>query len=93
MNLDACDAILINIVNIPTIINTKNTAACFYVPVNSVRGQSQIISTNHLFEQKIQVNNLDLCSLQISLIDTEGRIISSDELNLKMLFKCYTNNY
>ena len=29
LNLDACDAILINIVNIPTIINTKNTSGCF----------------------------------------------------------------
>ena len=63
------------------------------MPVNSVRGENQIINSNQLFEQRIKVHNLDLSSMQISLIDTEGRIISSDEMNLKLLFKCYTNNY
>jgi hypothetical protein len=93
LNLDPCDAILINIINIPTIINTKDTASCFYLPINSVRGESQIVNSNQLFEQRIKVHNLDLSSMQISLINTEGRSISSDEMNLKMLFRCYTSNF
>ena len=93
INLDSIDAILVNIIGIPTIINTKTTSGSFLIIVNSLRGDIDINNKNNTFEQKVKVNNLDLSSLQIILIDTDGNILSSDELNLKVLFKCYTNNY
>jgi hypothetical protein len=93
INLDSIDAILVNIIGIPTIINSKSTSGSFLIPVNSLRGEIDVQNKNNTFEQKVKVNNLDLSSMQITLIDTDGYILSSDELNLKMLFKCYTNNY
>ena len=93
INLDSIDGILVNITGLPTIINTKTTSGSFLIPVNSLRGQIDTQNKNTTFEQKVKVNNLDLSSMQITLIDTDGNILSSDELNLKMLFKCYTNNY
>ena len=93
INLDSIDAILVNITGLPTIINTKNTSGSFLITVDSQRGDININYKNSTFEQKVKVNNLDLSSLQITLIDTDSNILSSDELNLKMLFKCYINDY
>ena len=93
INLDSIDAILVNIIGIPTLINSKSTSGSFLIPVNSLRGEIDVQNKNSTFEQKVKVNNSDLSSLQITRIDTDGNILSSDELNLKMLLKCYINDY
>lgn len=90
ISLEATDAILVNIASIPTIITTKNTCGTFLIPVTSLRGEVQSINKNDSFEQIVYVKNLDLSKLKVTLLDTDGKLLRSDELNMKLMLKCYT---
>ena len=88
-SLESSDYILVQIKNIPTPITNKNTSGTFFIPIISSRYEVQTISENQSFNQSITVNNLDLSDVHIKLLNDEGDIIKSEELNLKMLIKCY----
>jgi hypothetical protein len=49
----------------------------------------QTINENQSFNQSIYTGNLDLSTLDIKILNDEGDILESEELNLKMLIKCY----
>ena len=49
----------------------------------------QTINENQSFNQSIYTGNLDLSTLDIKLLNDEGDILESEELNLKMLIKCF----
>ena len=88
-SLESSDYILVQIKNVPTPITNKHTSACFFIPIISSRYEVQTISEMQSFNQSIYVGNLDLSSLDIKILNDEGSVVESQELNLKMLIKCY----
>ena len=88
-SLESSDYILVQIKNVPTPITNKKTSGTFFIPIISSRYEVQTISENQSFNQSIYVGNLDLSDVHIKLLNDEGDVISSEELNLKMLIKCY----
>jgi hypothetical protein len=88
-NLEASDYLLIQIRNVATLITTKNTSGTFFIPVVSSRYEVQTINENQSFNQSIYTGNLDLSNIDIKILDDEGELIKSNELNLKLLLKCY----
>lgn len=88
-NLESSDYLLIQIRNIATVITNKETSACFFIPVISTRYEVQTINENQSFNQSIQTHNLDLSDLHVKVLNDEGEVINSAELNLKILIKCY----
>ena len=88
-SFESSDYLLVQIHKIPTPITNKNTSACFFIPIVSTRYEVQTINENQSFNQSIKVCNLDLSDIRITLLDDEGEIIKSSELNFKMLIKCY----
>lgn len=88
-NLEATDYILIQVRNVPTIITNKETSGSFFIPIISSRYEVQTINENQSFNQAIYTGGLDLSDLNIKILDSEGNILQSEELNLKMLIKCY----
>ena len=88
-NLEATDYILIQVRNVATVITNKDTSGSFFIPIISSRYEVQTINENQSFNQAVYTGGLDLSDLNIKLLDDEGNILQSEELNLKMLIKCY----
>lgn len=88
-NLEATDYILVQIRNLATVITNKDTSGTFFIPIISSRYEVQTINENQSFNQSIYTGNLDLSNLDIKILDDEGELIKSNELNLKLLLKCY----
>ena len=74
---------------VSTPITNKKTSGCFFIPIISSRYEVQTINENQSFNQSIYTGNLDLSTLDIKLLNDEGNVLESEELNLKMLIKCY----
>jgi len=88
-SLESSDYILVQIRGVSTPITNKETSGCFFIPIISSRYEVQTINENQSFNQSIYTGNLDLSTLDIKLLNDEGDILESEELNLKMLIKCY----
>ena len=88
-SLESSDYILVQIRGVATPITNKKTSGCFFIPIISTRYEVQTINSNQSFTQLIYTGNLDLSTLDIKLLNDEGDVLESEELNLKMLIKCY----
>ena len=88
-SLESSDYILVQIRGVATPITNKKTSGCFFIPIISTRYEVQTINENQSFNQSIYTGNLDLSTLDIKILNDEGDILESEELNLKMLIKCY----
>ena len=88
-SLESSDYILVQIRGVSTPITNKKTSGCFFIPIISSRYEVQTINENQSFNQCIYTGNLDLSTMDLKLLNDEGDILSSSELNLKMLIKCY----
>ena len=88
-SLESSDYILVQIRGVATPITNKNTSGSFFIPIISSRYEVQTVNENQSFNQAIYTGGLDLSDLNIKLLDDEGNILQSEELNLKMLIKCY----
>ena len=88
-SLESSDYILVQIRGVSTPITNKKTSGCFFIPIISSRYEVQTINENQSFNQLIYTGNLDLSTLDIKLLNDEGNVLESEELNLKMLIKCY----
>lgn len=87
VSLEATDYIMIGMDKIATVCSSKRAIGNFIVPINVPRGEVQQFNKNTNFEQVIECNSLDLSDGHILIINDNGNIAKSDELNIKIVLK------